>query len=402
MMQPLTDRFDRWVKSLKPETGKVYGRYARRVFTAMNLTPDEALEKVKQEASTNRWDTYSDLLNTVQLTEHGRYQATYAVRSFLFFGGLMMLPPTRISEPELVKERTRLSWDEALAICAAASKPYNLAFKMMLHCGWGSGEFLRFNVAQNWERIKTQLVNGNGQEYVRIEMPRGRKKNRSPFYSLIPVGLVKEVLASGIQIPFTASHGYALDENHKRINKVAGISLDMAHHDSARLYLEKAFATALKRAPITVAGKPTPHELRDTFRTHAHHTQCDEDVANFAMGHEIDPDRYDKICEDEAYVWKNLKKLYGPSPAQIDEVAEENKQLKERLKKLEQVDIWDLIFKNPEKLSDLFRWGIKQGMISVRVLTPEEEEQYNKGLAQEETAKDKKREFPVGNSERRE
>ena len=50
----LTDRFELWLKGLKPETSKLYGRYANRLFTAMNLTPDEALEKVKQEASVNR------------------------------------------------------------------------------------------------------------------------------------------------------------------------------------------------------------------------------------------------------------------------------------------------------------------------------------------------------------
>jgi integrase len=375
----LSDRFELWLKGLKSETAKVYGRYARRLFTAMNLTPDEALEKVKQEASMNRWDTYSDLVaKTAEFTERGRYLATFALRSFLFKNGIMMLPPARTSEPTRVKDNAPLSWDDALAICAAASKPYNLAFKMMLHCGWGSQEFLRFNTTQNWEHIKTLLANGKDQEYVRVEMPRGRKRNRSPFYSLIPTGLLKEVLAANIQIPITASHGYALDENHKRTNKVAGIPLDMAHHASARLYLEKAFATALKRAPITITGKPTPHEMRDTFRTRAQLMACEGTIAEFAMGHQIDPLGYNKCYMKEAYVWENLKKIYGPTPALIGKVDEENKQLKERIQKLESEkpdDVWTAIGKHPEKLRDIINWAFRTGVSRLHVLSSEEVEQ---------------------------
>lgn len=331
----MTDRYELWIKSLKSETAKVYGRYTRRLFTAANLTPDEALEKIKAEKKNDDYDTYTRLINeTANMTERGRYIAIYALRAFLKKNSLWGLPPTGLGEPERVKEATRLEWDQALAICAAASKPYNLVFKMMLHCGWGAGEFLKFNTAKNWDRIKTELGNGNGPEYVRIDYSKGRKKNKKPFYALIPAELLKEVLASGIQVPLAASHGYAVDQNHKRLNKVAGIPLDMAHHASARLYLEKAFATALKRAPITAPGKPTPHELRDTFRTQADWTHCESSVAEFLMGHEIDKNYYDKCClgkKGEAYVWENLKKIYGPQPAQIEEVAKENQQLSEML-----------------------------------------------------------------------
>jgi integrase len=327
----LADRYELWIKSLKSETAKVYGRYTRRLFTAVNLTPDEVLDKIKQEKKDDDYDTYTRLINeTANLTERGRYIATYALRAFLKKNGLWGLPPAELGEPERVKEGTRLEWDQALAICAAASKPYNLVFKMMLHCGWGAGEFLKFNTAKNWEHIKTELGNGNGPEYVRIDYSKGRKKNRKPFYTLVPSGLLKEVLACGIQVPIAASHGYAIDQNHKRLNKVGGIQLDEAHRGSARLYLEKAFATALKRAPITVTGKPTPHELRDTFRTQASWMKCEGHVAEFLMGHEIDKNDYDKCClgkKGEAYVWQELKKIYGPQPAQIDKVAEENKQL---------------------------------------------------------------------------
>lgn len=357
MVSGLTDRFELWIKSLKPETGKVYGRYARRMFAAVKLTPDEVLEKVKAELKNGDYDTYNSLINaTANFTERGRYIATFALRAFLKKNSLWNLPPTGLTEPTRVKEMTSLTWDQALAISGAASKPYNLVFKMMVHVGWGAGEFLKFNTAQNWQHIKDELGNGNGQEYVRVEMPRGRKKNRKPFYSLIPVGLLKEILASGIQIPITASHGYALDQNHKRTNKVAGIPLDMAHHGSARLYLEKAFATALKRAPITVTGKPTPHELRDTFRTRAQRMACEGTVAEFAMGHEIDPLGYNKIYVDEAYVWENLKKIYGPgaaTPAQMAEVSEEIQQLKETVAR--ERNLRQAATDNSKQLSEMYQ-----------------------------------------------
>ena len=323
---------------MKPETGKLYERLVRRILEKMNLTPDEALEKVKQEASMNRYDTYCDLINATAtgFTERTRYNAIYALRSFLTKNGVMILPPTKLEQPERVKERTRLSWEDALAVCAAASKPYNLALKMMLHCGWGSGEFLKFNTAENWEQIRSTLAKMNGEEYVRIEMPKGRKRNRSPFYTLIPRALLQEVVDSKIPLPISTSHGYAM-ENGKRKNAINGVLLDMNHHHSSRLYLERAFTTALKRAPITVKGngKPSPHELRDTFRTQAGHVKCEPDVANFAMGHEIDPYQYNKIYEDEKFMWTELKKIYGPQPALIGEVADENKALRQRMSDLE-------------------------------------------------------------------
>jgi integrase/uncharacterized protein YbcI len=331
----LSEQFDLWIKSLKPETGRVYGRYLRRLFADAKISPDEAISRVGREDGSCNFKAYKELENqTNRFTERGRHIAIYALRRFLYDKGVMGLPPAKIGTPEKVKPPTNLKWEQATAICARAGKPYSLIFRLMLHTGMGSGEFLKFNTEQNWQHIKKVLENHPG-EYVRVEA-KGRKKNRTPFYHLIPTEILKDILAN-VPVPIRASHGYIYQDG-RRTHKTIGVPLDMPHLGSARIYMEKAFETALKGAAAgEINGKPSLHELRDCFRTQAHRTECDHYVAEFALGHEIDKLGYDKVYYDEHFVWENIKKIYGPTLVQIEEVTVQNKELSQRVIALENI-----------------------------------------------------------------
>lgn len=329
----MSERFDLWLSGLNPKTAKVYGGYLRRLFELAQLTPDEALQKTKADIQ-----TYIDLVNLSNkfLTkkegrvtgERARHLAIFSLRRFLYDNGVMMLPPARVATPTPVKPSTRLTWDQGLAICAAARKPYNLALKLMLHCGWGISEFLKFNTQENWAAIEKAIKAEPNAEYFRVEFA-GRKRNRRQFYTLIPLFLLKETLTN-VPVPITASYGLAKENG--RIYKAKGILLDMGHYEWSRTYLETAFHTALRRAPIIVNGKPSVHELRDCFRTRATQTECADEAAEFAMGHSVDPLGYRKATYDEKWQWTQLSKIYGPTAATAQEVTalkQENKILKE-------------------------------------------------------------------------
>jgi integrase len=303
-----------WLQGLKAETRKVYGRYLRRLFAAVKKDPDEVLSLVKAEAHTNDFTAYSDLcLKCGSLfTERGRHMAVYALRSYLFANGIAILPKANIETPSPVKPETNLTWDQALAIGAAASKPYNLVFKLMLHAGWGAGEFFRFNTADHWDYVKKTIQSNPKASYVRINFP-PRKKSKQKTYSLVPKTILDEILAN-VQVPIRASHGYIFQDG-RRTHKTVGVPLDLEHRDSARVYLEKSFNVALRRAPVIVEGKPTVHELRDTFRTRAIIVGCANDAAEFAMHHSIDELGYKKCYNDEKWMWSELSKLYGAQRA---------------------------------------------------------------------------------------
>ena len=330
----MSERFDLWLSGLNPRTAKVYGGCLRRLFELAKLTPDEALEKTKKDIQ-----TYIDLVNFSNKFlkkkggavggERARHVAVFALRRYLYDNGVMMLPPARLTTPTPVKPSTRLTWDQGLAICAAARKPYNLILKLMLHCGWGISEFLKFNTAETWAAIERALKAEPNAEYYRVEFA-GRKKNRRQFYTLIPLFLLKEILAN-VTVPIKASYGFAREKG-RRPYKTEGITLDLSNYESSRTYLETAFHTALHRAPVVFSGKPTVHELRDCFRTRATQTECADEAAEFAMGHSVDPLGYRKATYDEKWQWKQLSKIYGPTAASAEQVTaleQENKILKE-------------------------------------------------------------------------
>jgi hypothetical protein len=296
--------FELWLEGLKPSTREIYGRYLRRLFKAANMTPEQVVDGSKKDVQ-----TYVDLVQLAnKFTERGRYIAIFALRRLLYDRGVLMLPPARTHTPTAARAPTCLTWEEAHAIVAAAAKPYNVCFKLMLHAGWGIGEFLKFNNEDNWNSVKAQLAKEPEKEYYKHDFT-GRKKNTKEWYSLIPTSILREVL-DVVSVPIRATHGYIF-EGERRTHKTKGIVLNSDNYHSARIYLEKAWITARKRAAVTLKGQPTLHELRDTWRTKAAFVGCADDAAEFAMGHTIDPLHYKKVYMKENWMWENLRKIEG-------------------------------------------------------------------------------------------
>lgn len=314
--------FQLWIKGLKPHTRNVYGWYFAALLKAAGMTPKQVLTEAKKDINA-LWRKVKPLANNLS-SAHGKKQALYAFRRFLVDNGYEDLPRARIDKPGKVKKPRYMRWDQALAICGAASRPYNLMFKLMLHCGWGIGEFFDFNTQETWENIKRHLSSNPTAEYYRYDFPQ-RKTNTEAFYSLIPTTVLRDILQLSVELPLST----------KGSKSRRGVPLDKAHYHTSQENADAAFNTARNKAPVTVQGKPTPHDLRDTFRTRADFVGCSNSAAEFAMGHQIDPLEYKKTYYDEAYMWNELKKIYGSAPVTEVELQSRDKTIAEMQQQIE-------------------------------------------------------------------
>ncbi|MGA2462224.1 MAG: hypothetical protein ABSF82_12465 [Candidatus Bathyarchaeia archaeon] len=373
--------YELWLKTLRPSTRKSYGAILRRLFKLTNLTPQQALSRVKAEGRKNSATTYVLLQNQARanLTERTAYIGIFALRRFLFDNGVMLLPPTRLSTPRRVKPSTNMTWEQANRICDAASKPYNLILKLMLHCGWGIGEFLKFNSEDTWNTIRSYVARNPQAEYFRFNYS-GRKTSQQEFYALVPMFMIQEIMST-IPVPIRATHGFSGNKKGK-LTKAEGIIIDTSHYASSTKYIEQAFKTALKRAPIVVQGTPSVHELRDTFRTRATFVECAAEAVEFAMGHTIDPLGYNKAYYDEKWAWTNLNKIYGPSSVneqQLKSVQLEAERVKQENELLKTTIIEALSAQREQtekRYNELLKVKVKQLGVSVegdlpnRLMTP--------------------------------
>jgi integrase len=332
--QAVTDQLlETWLKTLKPQTAKNYGVCIQRLLKEMG-TDCKALY---EEAKTDPVGTWKKIKKTSQQIQSPkvRVNACYAARRFLLDQDEdMMLPESHLKQPDLVKPPAYLTWDDAQAICAAASPPYNLVFKIMLSAGWGAGEFLQFNKAETWNAIKAKLATNGQAEYFRFGF-NGRKKNRRPFYSLIPMKILNDALA------LEAQGKIKLPLSYRAKNGKDASALDDSNIETNRRYLESAFNTALKRAPIVLAqGSPSLHEFRDTFLTRAVQVGCSDSAANFVMGHVLDKLGYNKCFNDEAWISNELSKIHGPAVVTEDALAARDRRITELEEQVKEFIEW--------------------------------------------------------------
>jgi hypothetical protein len=184
---------------------------------------------------------------------------------------------------------------------------------MMLHCGWGIGEFFEWNRAENWESAKLAIHAYPPPEYHLFQFE-GRKSNDQPFHSLIPTFALNEIFEAKPSFP---------------LRTAGGQELDLAHYHNSKVSVDSAFRTALKRARINLTGHLSPHDLRDVFRTQATIQGVDYDAREFSLGHTIDPRGYDKCYANLPWLWGELSKIYKqPSPERIRNMAKENEELR--------------------------------------------------------------------------
>ncbi len=163
-------------------------------------------------------------------TERGRYITVFALRRFLYDRGVLMLPPARIATPTPTRKPTNLTWEEGARNSRSRRQTIQYRFKLMLHAGWGIGEFLKFNTEENWSNVKAQLAKDPGKEYYRHDFS-GRKKEHERMVQPNPRGHTSR----------SSRNGPCSDPGHSRLHvrrwttypQIEGILLNLEDYHSA-------------------------------------------------------------------------------------------------------------------------------------------------------------------------
>ena len=216
-------RFQEWLNSISVEsTRRTYREHLTRLFNLAGLNPDEALDKMLGE--TQRFETYVRLIGIAKAQRPSVERLmTFGLRRYLQDNGMLILPRSRIQQRPRSIVHASITWEQAITICNSASRPYSMIFRTMLHCGWGAGEWLRFNTAETWRQVKRYLGEKNGLPYFRYDFA-GRKTNVKEWYSMIPRFILEEFVKA-VEVPVRAR-----SQNHQ-----AGIPLDVRDYRTVRL-----------------------------------------------------------------------------------------------------------------------------------------------------------------------
>lgn len=370
-MKPKDKLFETWAAQLlasSPQTARGYVAGLRRLLDLLKVDSKTLLGRAKRNPKT-AWIWMKRIAEEGFPKKSVSITALYAARHFLLsHDQYMALPPAKLKIKKM-KPPVYLKWDDANRIADAAGSPYNMIFRIMVQTGWGIGEFLKFNTPETWRRAKAKLAGDPTAEFFRFDFS-GRKRNNRPFYSLVPMKTLRECVA------LEARKGLSLPICGRGRNGTPGTPLDHVHLFSARTYIESAFRTALKRAPVTdVQGTPGAHELRDVFFTRAVQVGCAESAANFVMGHMIDKLGYNKACNNEAWVWSEIKKVHGPAVVTEDKLKKITVDLERVRAKVERGDskqtILEAVAEFKEKLMSEFLGKSEGGKVSFLTLPPE-------------------------------
>ena len=295
---------ENWVSRLAPETGKNY-RIHFKVFMRWKAenggkfrdhTPDMMI-RYQQEATGNgeRFEILDMaqryILSRKGLRVNSKRDYYRCIRSF-FAHNRADLPRDKTFRirGDVEKVRGGISPEDLRRILLACKPVYRAAFLCIFQAGLDQDGFVHWN-ANGLEDLRRQLR--GDPRVIRIHLPgRKRGRNEEPFHTYIGADAVQ-----------------AVREYFKvRPESDAGIFLNQYREPLTKNALRMYWMRVLKRVGLIT---PTPergrasrygkniHELRDTFRSLWTKSGKNPVVAEFSMGHQVDPLMYDKACNDE-------------------------------------------------------------------------------------------------------
>lgn len=285
-----SDPLELWLSGIENSlTLDSYKRYVPLLIASMRMTPQSCLEAARGNVS-ETWLKAKAAAKKIS-SERGRLIGLYGLRKYWRVYGLFP-PADGLRKAKRKRPLTEMTWEQALKLSTAAEPPYNLIFKLMLHTGIGTHEFLEFNTQHTWTEIREYLRSNPEKEYFSFTYM-SRKTNEQPFRIFPPAPLLKEIFAGKVRLPFVTKGGAALNLDNYR---------------NSRAYVEAAFRRARKKAglPIELGA----HDFRDTFKTVASRKLVAYEVKRFVMGHAVDAMGYDHCWNDSDWVWRELSKMF--------------------------------------------------------------------------------------------
>ena len=277
--------FGRWVEWLR-ERG-------------VGLTPDEMVELQRRRRGFELLDLAERFVSELDGRVTYKRRCLTAIRSF-FLHNRAPLPQDpsfrlRGSRPKTVG---RLTVDEFRLLLGGFNPLYRAVFLCMFQGGMGLGEVVYWSM-NGWDSLVRQL--DRGATLVRVDLPgRKRRRNVQPYYTFIGTDAIAALR----------------DYLRLRGRKPGAIFLGQMGQPLSRQVIYLYWHRHLKRLGLYSFPRPdkrnrtgrNPHELRDLFRTRWEKSPAKPSVAEFLMGHRVDPLEYNKAMRDEDYVRREYLK----------------------------------------------------------------------------------------------
>ena len=292
-------------------------------------SPDDLVDY--QKATDN--GTLYDVLDEVQRYINGldglRYKTlmTYytVIRSF-FAHNRAELPKDRHFHIRADKPPVlgTLTVEELRDVVIKANPTYRAIVISMFQGGMDLAAFDYWN-RTGWESLTKQLYNGAG--VIRIEQPgRKRKRNKQPFYTLIGSDAIKTIRE---YLPYrpTEESFQAWETRKRKRAERDGVSYRPREYKPEFIFynkdlqpvnksgIEKYWIRLLRRLGLIGPKKKghkertgkNIHEMRDVFRSQWEKSPVKGSVAEFMMGHDIDPNEYNKACRDDSWTLREYR-----------------------------------------------------------------------------------------------
>jgi len=330
-----------WLNRLTQSTRYNYLRAAYEFFSWIKhqpgyegLDPEELLEIQEKCQGRQRFKQLSVLQTWIQQQDIrlGTKQLRYtAVRSY-YAHNHVPLPrdPTFRLRAEKPPVESELTFEDLKKIILSCNPTYQAAYLIMFQGSMGCAEFEYLN-ENSWPEVKAQLK--EGKERIRITLP-GRKsnKNRVPYYTFIGKDAVKALkmylekrrgdIKNG-EVIFLNEKGepvttQALERYFTRHAIKVGVIKrwtppcpecgSETRYDRTRkgkeqptLYIcnkcGKETRASEIEVPTDIRYRLHVHEMRDLFRSEWDLSPARSVCAEFFMGHNIDPNNYNKIMK---------------------------------------------------------------------------------------------------------
>lgn len=352
------ERFIKFMAWLKEQAGPL-----------SEMSPDDLIEYQRNTDNDSRYDILDKVQEWVSAMHHLRLnskKASYAaVRSF-FLHNRIELPRDKSFRirSDVPAVQGTLSLEEVRKVILASNECYQAVFTAMFQGALDRSGFDYWN-RTGWESLKEQLR--EEADVVKIDLPgRKKEKNRRPFYTFIGGDAIKAIRKYLEKRPNEKSFS-EWERNREERCREDGVEyrprtlkadfifytkdMEPVSSNSIRLYwLRKTKRLGLVQAtpggPGTRYGK-NPHEMRDLWRTQFMMSRRAPEVAEFLMGHVVDPNRYVKVHRNEAWALQEYREAlpwlqlmsssmpYGQvDQIAIDKLTQDNRELASEIESL--------------------------------------------------------------------
>ena len=272
------------------------------------MEPDELVQYQKDTDNGSKFEIL-DMVQRYIGSKHGRLNSkktVYAVIKSFFAHNRAELPrdPRFIMRGDVEKVVGKLTTSDIRQMVLSSNKCYRAIFISMFQGGMDTASLLYWS-ENGLESLREQLR--ENPDVIKVELPgRRKRKNSAPFYTLIGRDAIKAVKdwmtvrpEGHKQIFLTRSF---IDKENGIRAPVSAKSLKIywLSHLEKNGFIERG-GDSSKRYGMNL------HEMRDVFRSQWEKSPAKASVAEFMMGHQVDPLEYNKAFRDEKWVKKEYK-----------------------------------------------------------------------------------------------